>query len=234
MRLRWRSIPSMVTGVSLLLAACDRQPVTSVIPTPIPQPMAPAPSGPSVTLTGTVSDTSAAPVIASVGAYPLRWANAWSGPPRTTQTDAAGHFRFAALPQHPDVVYVRAWKDGYVQQCATAVTLHNDASLSLTVTPYASVVTTGLATVAGLRQVGGTVFERRNGERRPAAGVWVGWEPILDTVVADTRTDAEGRYKLCGLPRDRIDLFAVRVGTNRPVYLPAEAGSDAVIDFEVP
>lgn len=234
MRLRWRSIPIMVTGVSLLLAACDGQPVTSVIPTPIPQPTAPAPSGPSVTLTGTVSDTSAAPVITAVGAYPLRWANAWSGPPRASQTDAAGYFRFAALPQHPDAVYVRAWKEGYVQQCAVAVTLHDNASVNLIVTRYANVVTTGLPTLASLRQVSGVVFEKRDGERRPLADVWVGWEPILDTVVADTRTDAEGRYRLCGLPRERIDLFAVRVGTNRPVYLPAEAGSDAIVDFELP
>jgi hypothetical protein len=57
----------------------------------------------------------------------------------------------------------------------------------------------------------------------------------MDTVVADTRTDAQGRYRLCGLPRERIDsVFAVRIGTYRPVMASVEAGGDAVIDFELP
>ena len=63
----------------------------------------------------------------------------------------------------------------------------------------------------------------------------MGWEMSMDTVVADTVTDSQGRYRLCGLPRDRISgLYAVRVGTFAPVYTEVAAGGDAVVDFEVP
>lgn len=59
----------------------------------------------------------------------------------------------------------------------------------------------------------------------------------MDTVVADTFTDAQGRYRICGISRDRITgLFAVRIvrGPGRPAYAEVEAGGDAVVDFELP
>jgi len=75
----------------------------------------------------------------------------------------------------------------------------------------------------------------KDNERLPFASVWVGWEPMMDTVIADTVTDSQGRYRLCGLPRDRVDaLFAVRQGTSAPVSATAAAGGDAVVDFELP
>ena len=43
---------------------------------------------------------------------------------------------------------------------------------------------------------------RCDNERRPVAGVWVGRAPMMDTVVAETFTDAQGRYRICGLPRE--------------------------------
>ena len=57
----------------------------------------------------------------------------------------------------------------------------------------------------------------------------------MDTVVADTRTDAQGRYRLCGLSTTRIiGLFAVRPGSNQPAYVTAEANGDTTLDFELP
>jgi hypothetical protein len=81
----------------------------------------------------------------------------------------------------------------------------------------------------------GTVFEIRGDERRPVAGVWVGWEPIMDTVVAATQTDENGRYRICGLSRERLDVFAVQSrALARPVYAVIQPGGDAVFDFDVP
>lgn len=235
MRSRRRLISGLIASITLLTSGCDSKSVTQSVAIPTaPTPTAPAPSGPTVTLTGTVTEVSGPVLSASVGAYPLRWTNVWSGSPRSTLTDAAGQYRFASLPEHPDAVYVRAWKDGYVQQCAAAVTLQADTSLNLTVTSYANALTAGLPTAPNLRHVSGVVYETTANGRRPVAGVWVGWEPIMDTVVADTRTDSQGRYRLCGLPKNRIDsLFAVRTGTNRPISMAAEAGGDMVIDFEL-
>jgi hypothetical protein len=173
-------------------------------------------------------------LVASVAASPLRFTNPWSGAPRSIHADTAGQYRLS-LPAHADTVYVRAWKNGYVQQCAAAVTLQADASVNLTLATYANARTTGLPTSPDLRHVSGVVYEMTAGGRRPVADAWVGWEPIMDTVVADTRTDAQGRYRLCELPQDRIDgLFAVRVGSNRPVFVSVEAGADAVMDLDLP
>ena len=189
-----------------------------------------------VTVTGQVTDAAGRPIMANVVVYPLRMSPAWYGPwGRGSQTDASGRYRIANAPEHHDTVYVRAWKDGYVQQCATAVVLASDASADLTLTAKADAVITGLPAPPNSRQISGTVYQMKDNERQPLAGVWVGWEPIMDTVVADTVTDSQGRYRLCGLPRDRVDaLFAVRQGTLAPVYATAAAGGDAVIDFEVP
>jgi hypothetical protein len=230
------SVRVTVVILAVVTAACGSESVATAPSTPAaPTTNAPAPSGPAVTLTGRVTEVSGAGLSASVGANPLRPTPSWHGPPRGTQADAGGQYRFTTLPLHPGTVYVRAWKEGYVQQCATAVTLHADTTVDLTLTPFTNALVSGLPTASHLRHVSGVVYERTGIGRRPLAGVWVGWEPIMDTVVADTRTDAQGRYRLCGIPRDRIDsLFAVRIGTNRPAMSAVDAGGDAVIDFELP
>ena len=62
----------------------------------------------------------------------------------------------------------------------------------------------------------------------------MGWEALLDTVVADTRSDAAGRYLLCGLPLGRIaGLFALKQGYSSVSYATVDAGSDAVVDIEI-
>jgi Carboxypeptidase regulatory-like domain len=230
------SVGTMIRLLALMTAGCGSQSVNSspISPT-APTAIAPVPSGPTVTLTGRVTDASGVGLNASVAASPLRWSILWSGQPRSAQADAAGQYRFAALPEHPDTVYVRAWKEGYVQQCAAAVTLQTNASVNLILTAYATARVVDLPASPNLRQISGVVYEGTGAGRRPLASAWVGWEPILDTVVADTRTDAEGRYRLCGLPKSRIDgLFAVRAGTNRPGYSIVEALDDTVVDFELP
>ena len=65
-------------------------------------------------------------------------------------------------------------------------------------------------------------------------GASVGWEALLDTVVSETRSDAAGRYLLCGLPLGRIGgVFAQKTGYSDVSYASVEPGSDAVVDIEI-
>jgi hypothetical protein len=231
-----RTVASVVVSLTVLVAGCGRDSVVPITTNPTaPTPSPPIPAGPTVTVTGEVRDSGGNPVNAMVGAFPLRWSNAWSGPwGRAAQADASGRYRITNVPEHHDTVYVKAWKDGYAQQCAVAVRLETDTGAELTLTQKANVLLTGLPSSPNTRHVSGTVYEMRDTERRPVAGVWVGWEPIMDTVVAETFTDAHGRYRVCGLPRERVEVFAVRIGTYRPLSQVVEAGGDAVSDFELP
>jgi hypothetical protein len=122
-----------------------------------------------------------------------------------------------------------------VQQCAAAVTLASDTTADLTLTRVAEVAIVGLPTIPAARQISGTVYTVKDGQRQPLAGASVGWEMDMDTVVADTVTDPQGRYRLCGLPNDHMyGLYAVKVGTWAPVYTEVAAGGDALLDFDLP
>ena len=107
--------------------------------------------------------------------------------------------------------------------------------MDLTLVAKADAVITGLPALPNSRQIGGTVYTTKDNQRQPLAGAGVGWEMSMDTVVAETVTDSQGRYRLCGLPRDLVfGLYAVKVGTLAPVYTEVAAGGDTVIDFDVP
>lgn len=226
----------VILWLTILLTGCGSDSVApaTLLPTaPTPSPI--VPMGPLVTLTGQVTDAAGAPMNATVSAYPLRMSQAWYGPwGRSAQADVSGRYRIATVPQQGDPVYVKAWKDGYVQQCAAAVIPNVDVSVDLTLIAKAQVRTDGLPSSPNTRHVSGVVYETRDNERRPVAGVWVGWEPIMDTVVADTFTDTEGRYRICGLPPERIEVFAVRIGSRQPVSRVVQSGGDSIVDLELP
>ena len=226
------------TCFAVLTSGCGGGSAAPSSPTAIPTAPTPPPPSmfPLVTVTGQVTDAAGRPTAANVVVFPLRSSAAWYGPwGRGSQTDASGRYRIANAPEHHDTVYLRAWKDGYVQQCATAGILAGDTSADLTLTAKADVVIAGLPALPNSRQIGGTVYTTRDNQRQPLAGAGVGWEMSMDTVVADTVTDSQGRYRLCGLPRDRVSgLYAVKVGTLAPVYTEVAAGGDVVIDFDVP
>ena len=83
------------------------------------------------------------------------------------------------------------------------------------------------------RIVSGTVFEITSNGRQPARNVWVGWEAsVMDGVVAETRTDAAGHYRVCGLPRERITLSAAPAYGN-VFSVSVDPGSDAIVDIEI-
>jgi hypothetical protein len=224
----------IATCLVVLTSACGDS-VTSPVPTR-PTPQRPAPTFPVVTVAGQVTDPFGSPVAADVLVYPLRMSEAWYGPwGRRGQSDASGRYRIPDAPEHHDTVFVRAWRDGYVQQCATTAVLAEDTNADVILTGRADVVVAGLPDLPNTRQISGTVYSLKDNARQPVVGVSVGWEPIMDTVVADTVTDMQGRYRLRGLPRDRVNaLYALRPTTRDPVYVDVAPGGDAVIDFLVP
>jgi hypothetical protein len=146
----------------------------------------------------------------------------------------SGRYQIADVPEDPDAAYVHASKDGYVQPCASAITLATDASLDLTLTAVANVAVMALPTLPNARQIGGTIYTSKDGQRQPVAGASVGWEMAMDTVVAETVTDVQGRYRLCGMPTDRISGFYAQKGNGAPMYIDVAGGGDALVDFDLP
>jgi len=87
-------------------------------------------------------------------------------------------------------------------------------------------------------RVTGMVFEPQpDGSRVPLAGVWVGLDGAMGDglVVAGTRTDADGRYILCGVqavapPGTDVVLFAW-LELYRPFFTGLAGTADVVIDI---
>jgi hypothetical protein len=244
------AIVRRAAGLCLLLVmnACSEEPRS--LPTAPTVPTVPSsPVGPTFTLSGVITERfSGRPVQgARVSVWPFQ-APRWppSGPPLAyTPSDGAGRYTVSGLPP-VGPVWVVAWPDGdafsapYVHQCVTMVTVEGDATLDLTVSSTADLV--ALNTSAGpsppdSRIVSGTAFEITATGRQPVSNVLVGWTPpaaagLDDFFMAETRTDAAGHYRLCGLPRERITLLA------EPAYgnfysASVDSGWDAIVDIEI-
>ena len=128
-----------------------------------------------------------------------------------------------------------AFSAPYVHQCATRVTVEGDATLDVTISSTTDLVALNASTgptSPDSRTVSGTVFEITSNGRQPVRNVWVGWEAAMDGLVAETRTDAAGHYRLCGLPRERIILSAT-VACCDVFSAPVDPGSDAIVDIEI-
>jgi hypothetical protein len=122
----------------------------------------------------------------------------------------------------------------------TAVVPGSSATLNLTIAQTdnpSAVLSSSLISPAGSRTIFGTVYETTASGRRPLQGAWVGWEALFDTVVADFRSDADGHYTLCGLPQTMtIDIFAERVGSTGPSYMPTDvsvAPGITMVDIDI-
>jgi hypothetical protein len=151
-------------------------------------------------------------------------------------TDAAGRYRINIT--RPEETTATLWaiasKKGYVQQCVATTTTQADASLDLRLTSTANLSAARPVSNPGERTVSGVVFEVTPTGRQPVEGASVGWEGLLDAVFAETRSDAAGRYSLCGLSLGRIDgLFALKQGYSNVTYASVDAGADTVVDIEI-
>ena len=243
------AIMRRAVGLALLLvmSACGEEPLS--LPTAPTVPNVPStPAGPTFTLSGVITERfSGRPVQgATVWVEPFsltpqvpRWPPAGM---RTTSSDAAGRYTISGLPSLGPVwvstahTWGNAFSAPYVHQCATTVRVEDDATFDVTVSSTTDLVALNASTAPAppyARIVSGTVFEIAANGRQPVSNVWVGWEATgSGDLMAETRTDAAGHYRLCGLPRERITLTAAPA-YGHVFYASVDPGSDAIVDVEI-
>ena len=230
----------------LVMSACGEEPRS--LPTAPTVPTVPStPVGPTFTLSGVITERfSGRPVQgAGVWVWPFTFAQVRGWPPvgmRMTPSDDAGRYTISGLPSLGPVWVSTAqtWGDAfsapYVHQCVTTVTVEGDATLDVTVSSTTDLVALNASTgptPPDSRIVSGTVFEITANGRQPVRNVWVGWEAsVMDDIMAETRTDAAGHYRVCGLPRERITISAAPAYGN-VFYASVDPGSDAIVDIEI-
>jgi hypothetical protein len=142
-------------------------------------------------------------------------------------TDAQGRYSLNGVPQGFVVMY--ASRGGYTQPCAATLAFNMNATLNIELVSLDSPLpprTIAAPTLSGI------VFETTEGGRRPIGGVDILMEWLPDLVTATTRTDAEGRYLLCGVPTGHIDVSALKVGYGI-TDVAVQFQSDAVLDLEL-
>jgi hypothetical protein len=149
-------------------------------------------------------------------------------------TDAAGRYRLIGLPAQVKV-WLQTWKDGYVQQCAAPqVTLLGVTRVDAQLISKASLsASSAQPSAPGFRSVSGVVYESTEAGKRPVAGAFVTYEPLMDFPAAVTITDATGRYLLCGLPDEQAALIGTAVG-RRGAWVSAPPGQSTGIDITLP
>ena len=129
-----------------------------------------------------------------------------------------------------------AFSAPYMHQCVTTAMIEGDATVDLTVSATTDLVALNASTGPAppdTRTVSGTVFEITSNGRQPFRNVWVGWEAsVRDGFVVETRTDAAGHYRVCGLPRERISLSAAPAH-GYVFYASVGPGSDAIVNIEI-
>jgi hypothetical protein len=230
----------------LVMSACGEEPRSLPMAPTVPNVASP-PVAATFTLSGVITGRfSGRPVQgAGVWVWPFTFAQVRGWPPvgmRMTRSDGAGQYTISGLPSLGPVWVSTAqtWGDAfsapYMHQCVTTTTIDGDATLDLTVsstTDLAALNASTGPTPPNSRIVSGTVFEITSNGRQPVRNVWVGWEAsVMDGVVAETRTDAAGHYRLCGLSRERITLSAAPAYGN-VFYVSVDPGSDAIVDIEI-
>lgn len=242
------AIMRCVAGLCLfvVMSACGREPLSLPVAPTVPS-VPSTPVAPTFTLSGVITERiSGRPVQgAKVWVWPFTFAQVRSWPPggmRTTPSDGAGRYTISGLPSLGPVWVgtAQTWGDAfsapYVHQCVTTVTVEGDAPLDVTISSTTDLVALNASTgpiPPNSRIVSGTVFEITSNGRQPVRNVWVGWEAsVMDGTVAETRTDAAGHYRVCGLPRERITLFAAPAYGNVS-SASVDPGPDAIVDIEI-
>jgi hypothetical protein len=161
--------------------------------------------------------------------YSYMWANG------ARLSADGGRFELTGLPDSARVI-VDAYKAGYVQQCAAPPQIvAADATVDIELIPRGLVSASpeAVRNRPGFRSISGVVYENTSGGRRPVAGVFVDYEPVMDSPAALTVTDANGRYLLCGIPQDEIATLGSSLGTSRVVYVEVPRGQTTA-DLVIP
>ena len=235
------------------LAACDHPNSPFTVSTPTSASASPPPppprTGPLPTPTGSSTVVGIVTVRTPLGDRPLSGANvnAWiqtatfgysymyANGPRLSDVD--GRYELSNLPEGAEL-QLQVYKDGYVQQCAAPPLvvvggqMHMDLQLVARANVSASADTVPLS-APGFRLISGIVYELTNDGRRPAPDAFVDYEPTEDSPAAVTRTDAAGRFLLCGISQTRTVTIGASNGFNRAGYQQVPPGPDANIEVEI-
>jgi hypothetical protein len=163
--------------------------------------------------------------------YSYMWANG------ARATDPNGRYQLANLPEGASVT-LQVWKEGYVQQCAAPTfKTAGDTMIDLRVVSKA-LVSADPASVsppaAGYRNISGVVYETSSDGRRPLAGAFIDFEPVMDFPAALTLTDPQGRYLLCGIPEGTPVELGASVNINRVAYVTVAPFQTTGADIEIP
>jgi hypothetical protein len=186
-----------------------------------PAPTTPSPTAPS-SLSGVVYEST------SGGRRPLAGAGIdvspedqqWS--PETT-TDADGHYEVSSAAMHPDPgsglpvnLKVIATKAGYSQPCRAPMASATNGVLDIDLVSDEVLSTTGVPSSMPIAQptLSGLVFEQTPQGPRPIPAAWVGISTWGDHDSAATRSDATGRYLLCGVYDTRRYGFEFGAGAS--------------------
>ena len=228
------------------LAACGQPHSPSAVSTPATAPSPrtgslPTPAG-SATVSGIVTERtplgdrplSGANVNAWIQTGTFGYSYMWANGPRLS--DVEGRYELSHLPEGAEL-QLQVYKDGYVQQCAAPPLvvggqLHMDLQLVTRANVSASADTVP-PPAPGFRLISGVVYELTNTGRRPVPDAFVDYEPSDDSPAAITRTDAAGRFLLCGISQTRMVTIGASISLNRVAYQRVPPGPDANIDVEI-
>lgn len=227
-----------MTSIALLLAGCSNG-STSLPSAPTTTPGTIGgptfPVGPYV-VSGAVTDAVGPIAGANVNAWVITPGISYSymyahGP---LLTDGAGRYRMTDLPSGANL-WFQVYKDGYVQQCAAlSLMIQGDLTMDLGLVANSNLTASVTQTASpGLRSVSGTIVEITPTGKAPVAGAFVDFEPLEDLNVANTRSDASGRFALCGLPQNDSVTLGAGLG-GRVVYVKVPPGETTGIEITLP
>jgi hypothetical protein len=224
-----------MTVLAVFLAACGNHVAVPPPTAPMAIPTTDAPAG-RTSVEGTVSEHTANGSKAIEGARIVPWFELGSSGRRLAAvwTDSGGYYRITdAQPGGFLVLY--AERAGYRQPCGATVRLGGEP-VRLDIEIVSDEALSRDATLpdlmGGTPTLSGVVFESTPGGRRPVADADVFFEWSMDLVTAMSRSDANGRYRMCRLPTGRVDVTAVKPGYATSGQLVQFEG-DTVLDFEL-
>jgi hypothetical protein len=217
----------------VFLVGCGGSPtVTAPTPTrPVASPALPSATGtsPAPSLIGTVVERTPQGERPVGGAFV--WGQLFPGSVLAqVRTDELGRFELPGLVPGASL-QVMAFKDGYFQQCAVEIRVGETAQLELPLVADANLSSSKdfvPPSPSESRIVTGVVYERTTQGRRAVAHRPVFYDFGLDPA-AGTRTDDQGRFLLCGLPRTRTVSIVEAVGL---AFATVPPGGDADIEIE--
>jgi Fibronectin type III domain len=153
-------------------------------------------------------------------------------------TDASGRYRVVINQSFSTTVWVAAHDARFpLQPCAVwfdyGATAKEEriADVRLTATPGPS--SAPPAPVTGQRRISGTLYTVAPEGKQPVSDAYVVLDLSSDDVQTWTKTDADGRFALCGLPADRsilIHAYAFQQ-TGPQAWLVLGPGGDADVEL---